>query len=263
MQKRSLASPRPGLSVLLILLCGCSSLFPSVQKENEPVNIGVNEEGQDLFAPISLEVLDDVNDGQTLYVRGKLSIFGPVGPESTIVKLIGLSEGIVVAEKEKTLQELVSPAAVGQGDFPFALAVSSRDVTDYHVEVSWVPPTSMSSPKAQAKVESPAVLFAEERVFKALQCETHPCKAHFRVKGVLENLSEQSVSFVRLRVGFLKDTDSGELPGASLLNEREIDLKGLSLAPGTKRALELNLGAQETYGDDGALIPRVEVVGVR
>lgn len=219
--------------------------------------------------PVSVELLEDANDGNTLYVRGIIHRNGPVAPEGAFVRLIGLREGEVIGQEERSFRELLTEAtslsaAELPETIPFSLALPSRDVLDYQVEVAWAPHLAQRS--SETRVE-----LVGQRVAREVTCAEHPCRVSYRMSCALENQGDRTVEDVVVAVGFVwfdgpyQDllAERVDLRDGSVENVREIELSGIRLSPGMSRPINLNLGSHETWGEDEKYHPVIQVLSAR
>ena len=90
--------------------------------------------------PFSLEVADEVNDGERLHILGAVSAAADWNLKDVIVKLTSLAGGntigvsyLPLTQAKKKLQTMIKAGE----KYSFTISVPSKEITDYQLELLW------------------------------------------------------------------------------------------------------------------------------
>lgn len=213
--------------------------------------------------PFNLEIFEELNDGQNLYLRAGLRSETPWEIKQLGIRLTTLKEGESKEVVEKPLSELLLPVVEPRRDVvqageqvEFAVTVASIDVSDYQLELLWgkearsVVGTQKVNKISEEQVQKKVSL--KDLVFTALSsdCDKPPCGITYSAVGKLVNLGSEVVEELRLEVGFQdmsisqsgRDAvNTGTKDRLKLIAREAITLNNINLEPGASRVIRIGI----------------------
>lgn len=229
--------PKLGFVVLVLFGAGCAvapSVLPPLQRE----------------APVSVEVIEEVYDGERLYLELLVQAKRPVRPEFVEIRVVPLNDSFSDVE----YQPLTGLYDADSGDPWAAEQIEAGEsvrllwtevmpnIERYAFEVRWDLEKELES-------KAPEVLFkaTSESSIEFLECSPERCLVSFVLEGRLENRSESLIQRAVLEIA-LRDGE-GVLMEESV---RQIPLANLSLSPGERQFVRFryreNLALSEESG---------------
>jgi hypothetical protein len=218
--------------------------------------------------PFTLEVADEINDGERLHILGTVSALTDWSLKDVIVKLSSLSEGRPVGVSylplSKTKKELSGTIKANE-KYQFTISVPSQNISDYQLELLW---------GEDAKQYVASVLDGEpgNLELRSIQMETirqpcdgTDCKLTFRASAKLYNGTNKQVIKVILGIGFLRIKTGAELDLQRQIpqNEDKIDVGDILLPPGGSREIVINfdqaIPEKELVTEDGEIKPNIRI----
>jgi len=188
--------------------------------------------------PFLFRVVEDYNDGRSLYVAGEVEVLADWETSDLLIRLATMNFGETVAENYFSL-----PPAAGQaGDgrvkarqvVPFALSASAAGMTDYQLELLWGREARERRPESVLPGGLPVEL---RNVQVSLnQCSGDPCPAPYSVAGEIFNSGTSTLNEITLGVA-LSGAGSQGVPA----NEETVHISGLGLEPGQGRSFRLTI----------------------
>ncbi len=214
--------------------------------------------------PFQLRVLQELNDGQRLHVRGTL-ISKETRPASEIaLRLMTLRGSSLADEQTFALTDVASALErssllAAREAYEFVVSASSDGVNEYQLELLWgedviplaLKKSGIGGESVPADVPEGLRLGRMSIERLELPCEEKPCQLRYEIEAILENRGASFVDGAMFEVGFLDRSADSET--ATLESREEIRMTGLNLAPGTKRTIrvvfdeEFELSAAERY----------------
>jgi len=206
--------------------------------------------------PFVLEVVDEVNDGKKLLVKGRLIPKISKPASEVVVRLSALDrageERVSFHNMKDVLgggaQGAKAPVMLEKGVAqPFTLSMPLKGITSYQLEVLWGKEAAPFSPAASAPVEK-----SEPKQFIALRnLEVHrvpaescsspnECVVRFTITGEMFNSGTAIVKDVVISAGFAP-SEPLDLDGQILENEKRVEVPNLRLAPGASQRFKLSL----------------------
>jgi hypothetical protein len=272
------------LALVLFMLCAlsaCAGGFGFVKQKPEgkqdKATLAIVNQG-----PFNLEIFEELNDGQNLYLRAGLRSEIPWEVKQLGVRVTTLKDGESKEIIEKPLSELLSPVVKPRRDvvpaseqIEFAVTVASSEVSDYQLELLWGKEARsvVGIQKVQEISEEPVQqkVSLKDLVFTALsvKCDKPPCGITYSAVGKLVNLGSEVVEEVRLEVGFQDinisqsgreavNTDANEK--LALIAREAITLNQINLQPGAARAIRIGIEESVPARDKDRYKPVVRVV---
>lgn len=242
--------------VATLALQGCSTMF-GPKKELKNIG-GVALEATSGIdpdvTPFVLEVVEEMNDGERLIVKGRVLPKSSWPADSVVVRLAALDRSgqrkvsyhkmsdILQAQPEGTPATLTLEKGVAQ---TFSLAIPVAGVTSYQLEVLW-------GKDAEPFAGSPKTPATETKQFLALRnmevhrlpgesCNTpDECLVTFTITGELFNSGSSIVKDVVIVAGFGQPLNL-DLPSQILENEKRVEVPNLRLAPGGTKRFKISL----------------------
>ena len=228
--------------------------------------------------PFVLEVVDEVNDGKKLVVKGRIIPKTTKPASEVVVRLSALDKageervsfhnmkdvlGGGLAEKKGTL---TLEKGVAQ---PFTLSMPLKGITSYQLEVLWGKEAAPFSPADSVPPEK-----TEPKQFIALRnLEVHrvptescsspnECVVRFTITGEMFNSGTATIKDVVILAGFAP-TDTLDLNGQILENEKRVEVPNLRLSPGTSQRFKLSLDKPVPVSTTVAPQPVVRIASFR
>ncbi len=219
----------------IILICvwlnACSTVHSTAHNANAPQLAAIDTSGD---GPVTLQILEEMNDGKMLHVRGRV-VTGSGStwePDEAVLRLIGASNGEVVNETRRPLNEILSQSASNE----FYISLPSQGVSDYQVELLW---GKEALPYTVTKSIDSLVLRNMRVERQAQECRDNSCEIRLRVRGELHNNGQALVESAELGVAFawqnLADSNNQSQTG----KEELVKLADLKLLPGKSREISL------------------------
>lgn len=277
--------------VLLLTLClFCGACFSSqdavAPAEAEHVaqqqsGVAAPPEILDRAAPISLEVVEERNDGGSLYVVAKVTANTRWPTAAASLRLTGLHNGSVSGQITKPLSDGVVAAGGAPPDNLFleagearllALSLPAQNITDYQLEISW---DKAFSEKASSAASLPTAIEAKDAeshiaaqlrnvgiVQDNSRCAGLPCEVSYRVSGEVYNAGSDVLERAKLGVGFVWRNAGTALEQSAAIpqNEETVEIAGLTLTPGASKAFTLAIERLVPLTQAGGFEPVVRIV---
>ena len=209
---------------------GCAALIGS----SDPAQVDARAEAQ---PPFTLKVLNEVNDGKTLYVRALIGLRTDWDLRRAQLILTGLANGAPAATERAGLNELTKAAgqeavrAERGSEYEVTLSIPAAGVSDYQLELLWEEMQEAGSGGAVLELR-------DVRVSRADQCEGGSCRNAFAIDGELYNSGKEPIHRAVLAVGYARTTKAGAL---ALVNEEQVNVDNLGLAPAAARQIRLEV----------------------
>lgn len=263
------------LSITALLLSGCS-MFGSDTKPAVPVASmqqdnyvpGYNEKR----APFTLEVIDELNDGERLLVMLRLTPQVRWNADNVVVKLNALKDGKVVASKDHCIYSPCSErlenkkrpvwleASVSR---EFTIPLTAAEITDYQVELFWGDEARAYRDSAflMQTLASPTLRsISSER--EVGQCAEDSCEFSYTVTANLQNPENIPLESVVLGAGFILDGE--ERTTLSIPeNEEQLEVPDLHLRPGQSKTFEFVLEQDIPLEAQNRIKPVIRIVSYR
>lgn len=246
------------LTVFTVILGGCAVQTDQraslALKEEYPEIVSYGEESSEP-APFDLELVDDLNDGEQLFVRGRVLASTDRALDKTFAVLTGFAEGGEQTRAAKSLEELIGRERMQKGeDAMFTLALPVDGLSDYKLALAW-------GKDAEQFLDTGArVVLARLRqteVERLYSCEPAPCKVHYRISSELVNEGTSPLNQAKLAIGFVPvDMQSSEPE-----EEEFVELKDLALAEGQFRTIRIALEEQVSEEVSKRFTPKLRIAG--
>lgn len=233
-----------------------------------PFGRSVQEAGPGSELPFTLEVNDEVNDGDRLHVLGSISARTQWRLNEAIVKLSGISEGKVVGISYLPLtREPDKKSELIEADekYAFSISIPSSNITDYQLELLWGEDATRYL--TQLKESRGGQLELRNVQVETIQqpCEGKKCDTTFRLSGTLYNGTSRAINEIILAAGFIRHPPGEVLDLSKQIpeNEERVTLGRIYLRPGASRAVSMNFGriaSSELNTPNGQLKPSVRII---
>jgi len=242
---------------------GLSERSPTESSELAPDNISSDdgafledsEADQDL--PFEFTVVEEANDGTTLYVLVELESRTDWNSESVVFRLVGMSGVEEISQSTLSLREWFdsqpgsaeTSSVLSEGEpVRVGLVIPSKGISEYHVELLWGEDAKRSAGTplnvAAPPVKEPLEIRNIQVVSQEKPCDKERCPTVYRLEAYLFNGGTKLISSATLGVGFIssqKKGKSGKLDLSEHIpeNEESLEIRGMRLAPGTGKAVRL------------------------
>lgn len=247
------------LGIAVATLGGCTWIKGASQPERPKTRLSIGE-----AAPFKLEVLEEVNDGETLHIVGAVAAATRWNVETVVVKLTGIHNGEVAGVSYLPLVKAARPGPDFSHSIPpderfmFSLSIPSKDLTDYQIELVW----GDEAARYLAPKQGPGTLEVRELEVETRQipCAVGACDLTFVITGKLFNAGATAIDRAVLGVGYVE----GGLtlgPDEAAVNEQQLEIPDLLLQPGDSRPFRLDL--DRAVPQSSNMRPRLRIVEYR
>jgi len=231
-------------------LSGCAFLDklgvkPSGPSEESPIE---STDGSNPDAtPFELQILEEINDGSRLTVRGRFVTKTEWNPAQIVVRLSALDEdGEQRLSYFPVVESMTGPKVdmleAGKST-DFTVSILSAGLSNYQVELLWgadAAPFLAAAPASNPE-QFLALRNLEVHRIPGDNCASpDECVVQFNITGEFFNSGTATVSQILLRAGFLP-ADKLALQGQIFENERRIEVRNLRLGPNEKKPFRLTL----------------------
>ncbi len=217
--------------------------------------------------PVSLSVLQEINDGENLVIKAKVKALAPRELalkflKDAVVKLQTFNQSTVVKTKEVTLLSLKSFGQPFSLPFEFAIDISANFASSYQIELAWG--GSVKEIKAaEAKVSN--VTLESTSLEQRELCDTSPCELTYAFSGLVKNVGSGIVNEVTLGVSYVWEEKGSNFDLSQYIpeNEEMLVVNSLNLNVGDTTPVKLNLEQRIPVRADGQYRPVVRVLAVK
>jgi len=261
------------------VISGCS-LFGSTAKTRGAGDVPIEATaGIDPdVTPFVLEVVNEVNDGKKLVIKGRLIPKTTKPASEVVVRLSALDKageervsfhnmkdvlGGSAAEKKGAL---MLEKGVGQS---FTLSMPLKGITSYQLEVLWgkeaapFAPTDSDPPEKKEPKQFIALRNLEVHRVPAESCSSpNECIVKFTITGEMFNSGTATIKDVVILAGFTP-TDALDLQTQILENEKRVEVPNLRLAPGASQRFKVSLDKPVPVSTTIAPQPVVRIASFR
>ncbi len=219
-------------------------------------------------SPFTLEVLDEVNDGERVSIRGRLVPKSDWSRDDVVLRLSALDE---LGNSRLILRKLSDIAPKGEGlsgkkPADFVLSMPSEGISNYQIEVLWGEEAAPFIAQATDPVSSEGQMLALRKLevhrVPSESCATpDECSVKFTITGEFFNSGGATLKNVVIETGF-SPADKLDLPRQILENARRIEVRNLNLVPGGTKPFRLALEKLIPSSEQIAPRPVVRIVSV-
>ncbi|NMC62965.1 MAG: hypothetical protein GYA55_07325 [SAR324 cluster bacterium] len=235
-----------------ILIQGCSALsFSWYDKVTSEPELEVEEHEN----PVQILIDNEKNDGERLYIKGRVKAKTAVQLRQVVVRLVSLKNGEQIgaayyplAEKEK--ERGGDGMLAANDEVSFSISVPAKEITDYQLELLWGEEALnylVSVEPAVTPVNEEYLRIEEVQLFPP-DCGESTCEGKSYLLAKLKNTSNKVIKALILAL---------ELKGAE---ENVLPLNDLALQPGAYRPLRLEIDL--SYEQALKLKPELRVLKV-
>ena len=266
-----LSTVAPGFFSLLLLCSGC--LFQQggagSSSERKPLE---SARGIDpSITPFKLEVVEELNDGADLIIKGRLTPKSEWPAQDVVVRLAALDDSGQQRVSFHRVSDLAPQASMLVAGVPtnFSLTLPSVGLSNYQLEVLWGRDAdALGKQGNQHGTDTP--LPKQYLALRNLQVHRVPsetcanpneCQLKFTITGEFFNSGGATVRNVVIIAGFTTG-DKLDLKDQILENERRVEVRNLGLKPGGSKPFRLSLEKQVSAVDQSAPQPVVHIVSV-
>jgi len=230
--------------------------------------------------PFSLQLYDEINDGQVLHIRGGITAQTSWKVSEVVLRLSGMYNGqpsrVSFHELSELLEllgdeeqdKLIRTSGVDElvivpdQEVMFSLSIPVEGISDYQLELLW---GKVAASYAASKNNTSAGRLAIQDVKVAAEeseCSTPPCGLVYRIEGNLINTGSAVVEKAVLGVGFVWQASDHQLDLKRVVpeNEEAIVLSGLALQPGDVQPIRLAVDRSVPSFEGGEYTPVVRVI---
>jgi hypothetical protein len=238
-----------------ILVQGCSLFNGSSHKVQGAGGVALEAtSGIDPdVTPFVLEVVEELNDGDRLIVKGRILPKSTWPADAVVVRLSALDRAGQQRVSFHKMQDIVSAAPGGTSPTTlqkgvaqtFNLSLPLKGITSYQLDVLWGKDAELytgplNAPKKDTK-QFLALRNMEVHRLPGESCASpDECLVTFTITGELFNSGAATVKDVVIVAGF-GSSDKLDLPSQILENEKRVEVPNLSLAPGSGKRFKISL----------------------
>jgi hypothetical protein len=238
-----------------VLFQGCSLFNGSTNKVKGAGGVAIEAtSGIDPdVTPFVLEVVEELNDGTQLIVKGRILPKSTWPADAVVVRLSALDRAGQQRVSFHKMQDIVSAAPGGTPTTTlekgvaqtFNLSLPLKGITSYQLDVLWGKEAELYTGPAQAPKQDAKHFLAlrnmEVHRLPGESCSSpDECLVTFTITGELFNSGAATVKDVVIVAGF-GTPDKLDLPGQILENEKRVEVPNLSLAPGSGKRFRISL----------------------
>ena len=227
------------------------------------------------ITPFRIEVLEELDDGALLLIKGRLITKSEWPSKDVIVRLAALDnngEQRVSFHKVSDLAPNSAILAAGAAT-PFSLSLSSMGLSNYQIEVLWGQDAAPFLAKEGVKQGAQGAKLDKDTTkdFLALRnlnvhrvpgesCSSpNECELKFTITGEFFNAGSATVSNVVIVAGFTT-AENLDLVDQILDNERRVEVQNLGLKPGGTKQFKFSMEKLVAASDQSAPRPVVRIV---
>jgi hypothetical protein len=249
-------------SIFFLFSLGCSASQPTLPDSPATLPAEVASQEKQERPPFEMELLEDVNDGQHVYVRGRIQVHTVWPLEEVAFRLTSYSQGERLESKMLPLSAVLrqSGALVRGETRDFEVHMPVRQANEYQLELVW-------GNEARQSLQSQAVLALELRdvrsEYRAELCQQEPCPQRAVVHGKLYNVGPVAVVEARLGVSIHWVSDEGpslDLGSRIPENEELVEVANLNLQVGSEQPFSLEIERTLPVQPGGRYEPFVRVL---
>lgn len=265
------------LATLVLSVQGCSWLTGSPGKVHGAGGVALEAtSGIDPdVTPFVLEVVEELNDGDRLVVKGRILPKSDWPVEAVVVRLSALDRSGQPRVSYHKMRDIVSPSPGGVAPNnlikgvaqTFSLSLPLKGITSYQLEVLWgkeaEPYTGpLNQPQKDTKQFLALRNMEVHRVPGESCASPDECLVTFTITGELFNSGAAIIKDVVIVAGF-GSADKLDLPNQILENEKRVEVPNLSLAPGSGKRFKISLQKLVPPTASGAPQPVVRIASFR
>lgn len=249
------------LGLLCVFLNGCSS-----SAAPRPMASSANSVGEEVphKPPFEMEITEDVNDGQHVYVRGLVHVRAVWPLEEVAFRLSSFADGEPQSSKLLPLNSVLSQsgALVAGESRNFEVHMPVGAAREYQLELVW-------GDEARAAVQAEAVKALQIRDFRSEyvpdRCQDGDCPQKLVLYGKLFNSGTLRVNSATVGVSLHWVPEGAELDLASRIpeNEERVEIANLNLEAGSERDFSFEIDRALPRQAGGAFTPFVRIVPVQ
>lgn len=213
-------------------------------KQDQSSSLEARTQGSESKEPFNLNIVEELNDGNNLHLRGNIISYADWPLENLSIKTIGYTNGEEKLEKVWPLQNLLSDKSSFSANQmrDFVVSIPAIGLTDYQLELSW-------SGKALASAANKQVNPLSGLVIKDLQyqelvdtCLQGSCPTQILAKGLFFNPNQQIISSATLGIGWILAGQSKlDLRAQIPENEELLEISDLNLLAGQAREFAIEI----------------------
>jgi len=245
------------ISLFVLSLSGCALFGPTAKTTNVggvplEATAGVDPD----VTPFILEVVDEVNDGKQLTVKGRILPKTSKPASEVVVRLSALDRRGEQKVSYNNMQDVLTGDSASHGAprmlekgvaQPFTLSMPMAGITNYQLEVVWGQEAAQFAPRRAApESKKDSKQFIALRNLEVHRVPTESCVSpdecivRFTITGELFNSGSATIRDVVIEAGFGKGANL-DLPAQILENEKRVEVPNLRLAPGGAQRFKVSL----------------------
>ncbi len=203
----------------LLLACSAKSRLIASSKPN-------------LINPYSLKVVDEIYDGETLFLQVRLKELTKLPDAFSLIALTGYNQDQVKTEKFFNLIDLQKDS-----ENQVTLALPVINLVDYQIQLYWGKQAwdyyRIIYPQLAA-----ALKIINGNVEKLKECQQDACQIKFKIKFDLQNKAEFTIPKINLIISLSEKIATGETVELTELYAKSIPINDFNIASGEVRQLE-------------------------
>jgi hypothetical protein len=245
------------VALLALTLSGCSLFGPTAKTTNAGgVPLEATAGSDPDVTPFILEVVEEVNDGKRLTVKGRLLPKTSKPASEVVVRLSALDRRGEQRVSYHNMQDVLGGSSGSKGAprmlekgvaQPFTLSMPLAGITNYQLEVVWgqeAAPFAPAEPTPQVKKEPKQFIALRNLEVYRVPSEScvspDECIVRFTITGELFNSGSATIKNVVIEAGFGQGGNL-DLQTQILENEKRVEVPNLRLAPGSAQRFKVSL----------------------
>jgi hypothetical protein len=257
------------LALLLAALPGCwrDRFVPADAASN---SAGASAEAGEPQAPFTLDVIDEINDGNQLHVLAKVTALADWPMSGVLLRLTGMKAGETRDVSTYPLKNALaapgidaSPRLRAGQSLNLSMAAPAAGITDYQLELLWGKDAELSTQSAQIQRRGALLKVRHIEIeTKPDVCEQPPCPVSYTVTGELFNAGTSPITQATLGIGFVFLKAGEKLDLQRVLPEREevVEVPKLKLKAGEQRPLRIVFERPVPQAQNGYYQPVLRII---
>jgi hypothetical protein len=256
------------MALCLGTVSGCSMRAPISDSPSTGEILESTAGSEPERSPFTLEILDEVNDGERVSIRGRIVPKADWSRDDVVLRLSALDE---LGDSKIVLRKLSDIAPKGEGlsankPTEFVLSIPSVGISNYQIELLWGDEAAPFMARATESLSGDGQILALRKLevhrIPSDSCATpDECSVKFTITGEFFNSGGATLKNVVIEAGF-SPADKLDLPSQILENARRIEVRNLNLMPGGTKPFRLALEKLIPSSEQIAPRPVVRIVSV-
>lgn len=259
------------LCVAAVLASGCArARAPLAPPEPAALSVPAALEPAVRQAPFTLEIVDELNDGNQLRVLAKVTARAAWPVSDVLLRLTGMKAGETLDVSTYPLKNAMptgeggaAPAIAAGKSLNLSLTAPAAGITDYQLELLWGKDAQLATQSSEIQRRGALLKVRHIEVESTpVLCDEAPCPVTYTVTGELFNAGRSDITQATLGIGyvFLKTGEELDLQHALPEREEVVEVPSLHLTSGQQRPLKIVLDRPVPVVNGGYYQPVLRII---